>query len=268
MGATTSVQVPNETYQKYREIIQQAIVPSDIVTKGDASFRSLDLYRFTNDASHKTSLLRPIRQPKQSYYATRPTFLGRNGPTHLIGTISEKSLKRIPTNLTSDEALKINVAYKLLLHTLNACAIILGSETPGTEDITKDQMLLQTLKRLYKSETSTSFKGVKLSTETGSSYKQTMDIIGNATATLANVEDTIQSLRKENAFLTFSDNVKVVQDIARYITPRKESSTDTTKSTNVNQLSIFREVLNSVNTLTVCGAKPNTFLGRLSKSGE
>lgn len=268
MGATASVQVPSEAYKRYRDIIQQTIVPPNLVSKGDTSFRSLDIYRYVNDADKKAGLLRPVRKSSQAYYATRPTFLGRSGPTHLIGTIAERSLARIPTKFTDEESMKVNIAYKLLLHTLNICAIILGSETPDAEESGKDRMLLQTLRTLYKQGPSASPDKVQ-STGMPSLQRSVADIIANATATIANIEDKAQQMRKENTFLTFDNNLKVIQDIARYITPRKESpSSSMGPIKQTKQLSIFREVLNHVNTLTVCGVRPNTLLGRLSKAGE
>jgi hypothetical protein len=225
------------------------------------------MYRYSQDIDKKAHILRPIRTPSEAYYGTRPTFLGRSGPTHLIGTVTESTLAQIPTKLKDEEAMKINIAYKLLLHTLNICAIILGSETPTADEIRKDRELLQTLRTLYAPGTEDVYEDVKRSSS--STYQSVSDIIANATATIANIEDKVQKLRLENTFLIFNNNLKVTQEIATYITPRKEASYSPEISVKqAQQLSIFKEVLNHVNTLTVCGVKPNTLLGRLSKTRE
>lgn len=271
MGATTSsvVQGPNEAYSRYRDMIQQTIVPPNVISKGDSAFKTMNLYRYANDVANKPQILRPVRLPKQAYYATRPTFLGKSGPSHLIGTITEKSLHHIPTSLSSEESKSINIAYKILLHTLNICAIILGSETPDPAEQSNDRTLLQTLQTLYKTRISNVPTSSSRKTDT-SRNRMVLDIISNASATIANIEDRAQQLRKENAFLVFQDNRSIIQEINQSITPRKEPSTSSSSVSNTptDQLNIFRAVLHHVNTLTVCGAKPNTLLGRLSKSGE
>lgn len=272
MGATTSsvVQGPNEAYSQYRDMIQQTIVPPNVISKGDSAFKSMNLYRYANDIAQKPNILRPVRLPKQAYYATRPTFLGKNGPSHLIGTITEKTLQQVPTSLSSEESKSINIAYKILLHTLNICAIILGSETPGPEEQSNDRTLLQTLQTLYKTRISKVPTSSSHQTDTSSISRNRMvlDIISNAAATIANIEDRAQQLRKENAFLVFQDNRSIIQEINQYITPRKEPSPSSSSGEQTDQLNIFRAVLHHVNTLTVCGVKSNTLLGRLSKSGE
>jgi translation initiation factor 2 beta subunit (eIF-2beta)/eIF-5 len=270
MGSSISVQRPNPEYEKFRHMIHQTIVPQNILSKGDSAFNSLAIYKYTNDIKHNVRSLRPIRKPGQIYYATRPTFLGKGNATHLIGAIPEKSLKQIPTSFTDEETVKMTVAHNLLLHTLNTCAIILGSETPDENEISQNKMLLQTLNTLYKQNKTTVIQKEKVSVPEISISRIITDIVSNASATIANIEDRTQQIRKENAFIVFTDNRSVIQDLNRHISSytHQSSSSEPVNTGRSSELNIFKAVLQHVNTLTVCGAKPNTLLGRLSKGSD
>jgi len=265
MGAAASIQAQEpDAHIRYREIIRQ------IVSKGGESTKMSVLHRYTGDVLHKSKSLRPIRTPKDVAYATRPTLLGRKGPSHLIGTISEKTLQTIPTApLTDEESRKIASAYRLLIHVLNVCAVVLGSETPSPQEEQQNRALLHTLSTLYNKGPTQGTTGPKPATGDSLRRKMIDEITSNATTAVTILEDEIQRRRGYNAFMVFSDNRVVIRKLGEYITPRRSTLERGIQSGKPqDSLSLFKLVLHHVNTLTICGDGRNqTLLRHLSKSG-
>ena len=262
------VKALNKEVQSLSGILNKAVVPSNVVQKGVSSFSSSGFYGIAKGLELNPTRYKPVKSQQDLLYVTKPTFLSkRDGPSQLISTIPVEALSYIPGTLTKEENLKVQTAYKLLSHILNACAIILGSEVPSSGDINESEKLKVALQYLYKKD------GQQLGGNRPN-ISIPPSISTGASGIIANVEDILMGLRSENAFLSFKDTSSVIGEVSQYIMsssplhPAESSSSKPDSSVPVSNLSIFIAVLQHVNTLTICGTHKNSLLSRLSKSGS